>query len=170
MKAISFEEQNGELSNNNPKYYNVPTHVCNNATGDVIMKIQVTQEEWDQVKENGFCFWYIRQTGNGGLQPFSFQIEKPFRMIPFIKDLSGDNLRKILFNGALIGNSKISSQQPLIEVISAYTDVIAYKVIVPRSNDVWGTFSDTYDKLSRRLIENGHSETYLILNQPEDEK
>lgn len=129
MKAVNFEEQNGELGNGLPGYYNVPMYKADNAVGDVIMKIQMTKEQWEEIGKNDFSFWYTRQVGESGLQPFSFQTDSPFVKLYGITDLSPETLEALLQAGTKFRNNHVGRDIDIIEIMSVKEGMVAYRLL-----------------------------------------
>lgn len=127
MKCVNFEEANESLGNGLPGYYNVPVYRAENATGDMIMKVELSPEEIERIAETG-CFWYTRQTGGSGLQPFSFSVEKPFVQMYEMKDLSPENIEALIQPGTTFRNLQVSPDFDIIEILSVINGGVSFKL------------------------------------------
>jgi len=163
MKAVNFEEQNGELGNGLPGYYNVPMYKAENANGDVIMKIEVTPEEWEKVKENGFCFWYTRQTGEAGLQPFSMDVNKPFVQIFQLNEISAGSIEEFVQAGTTFRNEHVGRDVDIVEIITVIEGRVSYKLL-----NAYGSTEETkmasFGAFAEFLLASEHSDKWFIVN------
>jgi len=162
MKAIKFKEQNEELGNGLPGYYNVPIYKCENAQGSVIMKIQMTKEQWEEIGRNDFSFWYTREVGDSGLQPFSFQVETPFVQQYTIQDLSPSGLESFLQAGSRIGNYHVSKDVSLFEVISFIDGGVSLKTFGIKGQTI-ATALYSFKELSEMLLASQYNADFFII-------
>lgn len=169
MKATNFKEQNGELGNGLPGYYNVPMYKSENATGDVIMKIEITPEEWEKIKENGFCFWYTRQCGNSGLQPFSMQVETPFVDLYQMNEISAGSIEQFVQAGTKFRNEHVSRDTDIVEIINVIEGRVSYKML-----NAYGSTEETkmasFGAFAEFLLSSEHADKWFIVNPKPDGK
>lgn len=166
MKAINFDEQNEELGNGLPGYYNVPIYKCKNEQGTVIMKIQMTKEQWEDIGKNDFSFWYTREVGKSGLQPFSFAVESPFVQLHTIQDLSASGLEAILKPGSKLGNYHVSRDITLFEIVN----ILDGNVSVKRFNTYGETIATNlypFEVVSQMLTSSDFNADWFIIHPKE---
>lgn len=162
MQAIKFNEQNEELGNGLPGYYNVPIYKCENAQGSVIMKIQMTKEEWEEIQKNDFCFWYTRECGSGGLQPFSFQTSTPFVQQFTIQDLTPSGLESFLQPGSRLGNYHVSKDVTLFEVITMVEGGVSLKSF-GATHQPLATSIYSFQQLSEMLTASEYNADWFVI-------
>lgn len=163
MQAIKFKEQTDELGNGLPGYYNVPIYKCENAQGSVIIKIQMTEEQWEEIKKNDFCFWYTRETGGAGLQPFSFQVNSPFVKQHTIQDLSPSGLESFLQPGSIMGNYHVSKDVALFEVMAMVEGGVSLKSF-GASHQPLATSIYSFQHLSEMLMASQYNADWFVIN------
>lgn len=164
MKAISFDEQNTVIAKDQSEYLQVPAHAVGNKEGQLIIKIEVSEEEQKFIQENGF-FWYSRWTFNQPLQPFSMFTNPAFVKLDLLQDLSPEALVNTIKSGYGIGNTEVStgSNDAIFRINNATQLNVSYSIRDPKSGRIITSLLSSWEVLSEKMIALDMPNTFFLI-------
>lgn len=172
MEFTEFPEQNQIIAKDHKQYKQLPAYVTDNPNGEIICKVSVSDEELEQIRENG-GFWLSMWTFGNGVTPIRCFTETPFRSLFAAKEMTAEVLRDQLKENSRIGNFHIGRDVYLIEIMKLQAPTagtgtepidLYWKMINPTSGDTLSTHAGTFKSLSEKLSESNYHDQWFIIN------